>query len=148
MKVPGIYSLGLSRRQRRNPDIQGVQRNRTVGECLFPYNILDIKDCLQFISWTKYFSQIYFALKSILLLNDCHVIFLILLCIKLWRHLKLLTNYHVSWNTQYIEYKYMSNDNVFLFFKLIFNFIKYTTGFHVLALTVQIVMLLIIKILI
>ena len=64
MKVPGIYSLGLSRRQRRNPEIQGVPRYMTVGECLFSYNILDIKDCLQFISLKNIF------LEYILLLNQ------------------------------------------------------------------------------
>ena len=45
-------------------------------ECRLPYIILDIKDFLQFILLTNSFTQIYFTLKSVFLLNDCHVVFL------------------------------------------------------------------------
>jgi len=51
--------------------MQGVPRNMTVAvdsfECRLPYTVLDIKGCLQFISFKKSFAQIYFALKLILL---------------------------------------------------------------------------------
>jgi len=39
----------------------------TKGKCRLPYTVLDIKGCLQFISFKKSFAQIYFTLKLILL---------------------------------------------------------------------------------
>ena len=36
-------------------------------ECRLPYTVLDIKGCLQFISFKKSFAQICFTLKIILL---------------------------------------------------------------------------------
>ena len=32
-------------------------------ECRLPYTVLDIKGCLQFISFNKSFAQVYFTLK-------------------------------------------------------------------------------------
>ena len=66
----------------------GVPRNMTVGKCRLPYSVLDMKGCLQFISFKKCFAHVYFTLKLILLwlLYD---IFIIIVGIKqlnkLWK---------------------------------------------------------------
>ena len=73
-------------------------------ECRFPYTVLDIKGCLQFILFKKSFVQIY-----ILLTYDSYIIFLLLsLVLKNLtnygrRHSKLFTNCHVSWETLYFK---------------------------------------------
>ena len=77
-------------------------------ECLVPYTVLIYKDILQFILLKKSFTQIYFHLKSILQLYDCHILFFVILfgikqLNKLWKKtfLILFTNCHVSWDTLY-----------------------------------------------
>ena len=47
-------------------------------EFCLPYTVLDIKGCLQFISFEKSFAQIHFTLKLILLKYDSYIIFLLL----------------------------------------------------------------------
>ena len=77
-------------------------------ECLLPYIILDIKDFFQFISLTNPFTQIYFTLKSIFYKMTTMLYFsLFSFVLKNLtnygrRHLKLFTNWHVSWDTLYI----------------------------------------------
>ena len=53
----------------------------TVGksfECRLQYTVLDIKGCLQFISFKKSFAQVYVTLKLILQQYDSYIIFLLL----------------------------------------------------------------------